>query len=146
MKHVRICLQTMLLVTCGATLAACHLELLRDHPLGCRSDEQPMVRDTLYFGTRIPHGGGEVDDSHWQRFAQEVITRAFSQGFTELTAHGTWRGADGAIDTEVSRVVVIVHADDHVSAAALRDVTQRYRDMFHQESVLRERSAVCAQF
>jgi hypothetical protein len=137
-------LSVVALVACA--LAGCHVELLRDHPLGCRSDEQAMVRDMLYFGTSIPHGGGDVDDSRWQRFAQEVITPAFPKGFTELAARGTWRSADGSIDTEASHVVVIVHADDHASAAALRAITQRYRDMFHQESVLRERSAVCAQF
>jgi hypothetical protein len=134
--------------TCALTalfLGGCQIELLREHPLGCRSDEQRLVRDTLYFGASIP-GGGEVDAAAWQRFEHEVLTPAFPQGFSVIDAHGNWRGADGATSGEASRIVVIVHADDAQSAASVRKLAQQYRDLFHQQSVLRERVAVCAQF
>jgi hypothetical protein len=61
-------------------------------------------------------------------------------------AHGRWRGNDGATIGEDSRLVVLVHADDASSAAAVRAIATAYRERFHQESVLRERSAVCAAF
>jgi hypothetical protein len=63
-----------------------------------------------------------------------------------LDAAGHWRGADGTTIGEASRIVVIVHADDSARDASVRDVVARYRTMFRQESVLRERSAVCASF
>lgn len=126
-------------------LGGCQIELLREHPLACRSDEQRLMRDTLYFGTSIP-GGGEVDAGAWQRFEHEVLTPTFPQGFSVIDAHGNWRGADGTTLGEASHVVLIVHADDAQSATRVRDVAQKYRALFHQESVLRERSAVCAQF
>jgi hypothetical protein len=129
----------------AAMLGGCNIELLREHPLGCRSDEQRLVRDTLYFGASIP-GGGSVDAAAWQRFEHDVLTPAFPRGFSVIDAHGNWRGADGASASESSRIVVIVHADDAQSAADVRKLAQRYREMFHQESVLRERSTVCAQF
>jgi hypothetical protein len=136
----RLLLAGMLAVTAG-----CHAEWVREHPLGCRLDEQLLVRDALYFGRSIP-GGGEVDAQAWQRFEDEVLLRAFPRGYTVLDANGHWRGDDGATIGETSRVVILVHADDSASEAALRDVVARYRTMFRQESVLRERTAVCASF
>jgi len=128
-----------------AALAGCHVDWVRDHPLGCRSDEQSLLRDTLYFGRAIP-GGGEVDETAWQRFDAEVLAPAFPRGYTTLDARGHWLGDDGAPVSEASRLVVIVHARDAASEVALRTVVAAYRERFHQEAVLRERSAVCAAF
>ena len=101
------------------------------------------VSDRLFFGRAIP-GGGEVDDAAWRAFETATLLPAFPQGYTVLDANGRWRGDDGVTIGEASRVVVIVHADDSTRDAAVRDVTARYRTQFRQESVLRERSAVCA--
>ena len=121
----------------------CAVEWTREHQLYCRMDEKLEIRDALYFGLSIP-GGGSVSDADWSRFENEVIGHAFPQGFSVVAGHGSWRGADGAIVSEPNRVVVIVHEDNGASDAAIRDIVQRYRTTFHQESVLRERSAACA--
>ena len=123
----------------------CHLELLRDNPLGCRSDEQSLVRDTLYFGASIP-GGGEVDESAWKQFENEFVAPAFPSGFTVIDGKGHWRGEDGHDRAEHTRIVTVLHSDSVQDAQALRAIAKRYVDRFHQESVLRERNAVCAQF
>ncbi|MBA8889484.1 hypothetical protein FHW12_003730 [Dokdonella fugitiva] len=128
-----------------AALAGCQVEWARDHPLGCRSDEQALLRDTLYFGRAIP-GGGEVDETAWQRFDAEVLAPAFPRGYTTLDARGHWLGDGGAPVSEASRLVVIVHARDAASEVALRTVVAAYRERFHQQAVLRERGAVCAAF
>ena len=127
-------------------LGGCQVELLREHPLGCRGDEQRLVRDVLYFGTRLPNGAGDVDRSHFEQFEKDVLTPAFPAGFTVSEAGGYWRGADQQQTHERTFVVTIVHADDAQFAANVRAVAQRYRAMYQQESVLRERSNVCAQF
>jgi len=129
----------------AALLAGCGVELRREHPLACASDEQRLVRETLYFGAGIP-GGGEVDDGAWSRFAADAITPAFPQGYTTIDAHGNWRGQDSATRAERSRIVVIVHTDDAPANAAVRELARRYREQFHQEAVLRERTAACAAF
>ena len=128
-----------------AALSGCQLEMVREHPLGCRSDEQALVRDTLYFGRSIP-GGGTVDDAAWSAFEADVVSSAFPNGYSVLDAHGRWRGKDGATVGEDSRLVVIVHVDDAASAQAVRKIAATYKTRFHQESVLRERAAVCASF
>jgi hypothetical protein len=126
-------------------LQGCAVEWTRAHPLYCRMDEQMLIRDTLYFGLSIP-GGGSVGEADWKHFENDVLSQSFPNGFTVFDAHGSWHGADGATVSEPSRVVAIVHADDAASDAAIRDAVTRYRDMFHQESVLRERGAACASF
>ncbi len=134
------------LIVAGAlALAGCRLELLREHPLGCRSDEQSLVRDTLYFGSAIP-GGGEVDDAQWHAFEHDTLGPAFPQGYSVLAASGHWREKSGADSAEASRVVAIVHPVDADPAQRVRHIAAVYRERFKQESVLRERSAVCAQF
>jgi hypothetical protein len=128
-----------------ALSGGCQLDWVREHPLGCRAGEQLAVRDTLYFGRSIP-GGGEVDDAAWREFESAALLPAFPRGYTVLQAEGRWRSDDGATIDEASRLVVIVHAGDHARDATVRDVIARYRAQFRQESVLRERSAVCASF
>jgi len=145
LSRIPAALRVVWLGVIALTLGGCSIELLREHPLGCRSDEQRLVRDTLYFGASIP-GGGEVDANAWQGFERDVLTSAFPRGFSVIDANGHWRGADGTVARETSRIVVIVHADDAQSAADVRRVAQRYRETFRQESVLRERTAVCAEF
>lgn len=124
-------------------LGGCHLDWVREHPLGCRSDERLAVRDMLYFGRSIP-GGGEVDDAAWQAFEAATLLPAFPRGYTVLDANGRWRGDDGTTISEASRLVLIVHAGDSAGDAKVRGVASRYRVQFRQESVLRERAAVCA--
>jgi hypothetical protein len=134
-----------LLCVAGLALSGCKLDWVREHPLGCRLDEQLALRDTLYFGRSMP-GGGEVDADAWKRFESETLAPAVPRGYTVVDAAGHWRGADGTVVSESSRVVIVVHGDDAASESALRDVVARYRSMFHQESVLRERANVCATF
>jgi hypothetical protein len=131
-------------IAAGLSLAGsgCAVEWTREHRLYCRMDETLGIRETLYFGRSIPDGG-TVDDASWKRFEDDVIAHAFPNGFTVLDAHGSWRGADGATISEPSRVVAIVHADDAASDAAIREIVKRYRTEFHQEAVLRERTAAC---
>lgn len=132
-------------LACAAVLsllAGCHLDLQRDHPLGCPLDQQALIRDTLYFGLGMP-GGGTVEDAAWQRFVDQVLAPAFPAGFTVVGAQGRWRGADGHSRSEPSRLVIVLHEDDAGSRAALERVAQAYRHAFRQESVLRERSTAC---
>ena len=128
-----------------AALAGCKLELVREHPLGCRRDEAPMIRDTFYFGRAVP-GGGQVDEAAWAGFENAVLARAFPDGYTVLDAHGRWRGNDGIVLGEDSRVVIVVHPDDAASAKAVREVADTYRARFRQEAVLREAGTVCVSF
>lgn len=136
-------LAPILLGACGG--ANSRHEWVVRHPLGCRLDEQRLVRDTLYFGRAIP-AGGEVADADWQAFERDVLAPALPSGYTVIDGRGQWRGGDGVLRGEASRIVIAVHADDAATQQRLRAVIADYRQRFAQESVLHDRSAVCATF
>jgi hypothetical protein len=99
------------------------------------------VSDVLYFGRSIP-GGGSVADAEWEAFLREVVTPLFPDGLTVWEAHGQWRGVDGQVAREDSRVVQVVHRPSGVADSALARIAAEYRRRFRQESVLRVRSRV----
>jgi hypothetical protein len=128
-----------------AGLGGCHLEMRREHPLGCRMDEQALIRDTFYFGRSIP-GGGHVSDADWDSFEAGTLAPAFPKGYTVLDGHGRWQGDKGEAVGEDSRLVIVLHPDDGASGNAVKHVADAYKQRFRQESVLREAATVCAKF
>ena len=103
------------------------------------------VSDVLYFGMSIP-GGGVVPDSAFNGFVRDVVTPRFPDGLTTWAAHGQWRGADGRIAREDSRVVQVVHRPSAAADSSVAAITAEYERRFHQESVLRVRSRVEVSF
>src|SRR4051794_6590041 len=104
MKRLAAALVAFVAIASGG----CHVELLREHPLGCRGDERSLARDTLYFGASIP-GGGAVDDAAWRSFETDAIAAAFPSGYTVTDGSGHWRSKDGNEETERTRIVTITH-------------------------------------
>lgn len=140
--HVRRVFATIAIGIASLTINGCSVELLREHPLGCRLDEQRLVRDTLYFGQSIP-GGGEVSESEWNAFVASQILPAFPNGFTLLDGTGYWPDTQGQPASEASHILIVDHGDDAAQDARVRNVIAAYRTRFHQEAVLRERNNVC---
>jgi hypothetical protein len=112
--------------------------------LAADGDCREQVADLLHFGLDTPNG--TLADAEWARFVDTEITPRFPAGLTVLEAQGQWRGRDGRIEREPSRVVEIVHADDERSRNALRALIDVYKLRYRQESVLRVRSQALACF
>jgi hypothetical protein len=112
----------------------------------CHHGETTMQRSTLYFGAAIPNSDDTVDAGEWQRFLDETVTPKFPDGLTWAPAQGQWRGADGRVIGEDSRVLVLLHDDKPATRKALAAVADEYRRRFSQEAVLHERSAACVRF
>jgi hypothetical protein len=93
----------------------------------------------------IPRGG-VVTDSAFGAFVGEVITPRFPDGLTTWAARGQWRGADGRIIAEDSRVVQVVHPPSASADSSVAAVAAEYKRRFGQESVLRVRSRVQVSF
>jgi hypothetical protein len=68
----------------------------------------------------------------------------FPNGLTVWEADGQWKGQDGAIGHEKSKVLLLVHPDTEAARAAVQTVIATYRKTFEQESVLWETARVCA--
>src|SRR5262245_43561790 len=109
--------------------------------LSCGSSAAPPVRTTLYFGLARPKGS--VSELEWQLFLKDEVTTRFPNGLTVWEAEGQWRGQDGGIGHERSKVLLLVHPDTADARTSLQTVIARYRKSFDQESVLWETARVC---
>jgi len=96
---------------------------------------QALVRSELYFG-RLRPDGAVVSDAEWRTFVAEEITSRFPDGFTVFDAVGQYRGRDGQIVSEPTKVLLIVHAPDARLRSAVQELRDIYRRRFQQESVL----------
>ena len=96
---------------------------------------QALVRSELYFG-RLRPDGTVVSDAEWRTFVAEEITPRFPDGFTVFDALGQYRGRDGQIVSEPTKVLLIVHGPDARPRGSVQELRDLYRRLFQQESVL----------
>lgn len=96
---------------------------------------QTLVRSELYFG-RLRPDGTVVSDAEWRTFVAEEITPRFPDGFTVFDALGQYRGRDGQIVSEPTKVLLIVHGPDARLRGSVQELRDLYRRLFQQESVL----------
>lgn len=114
-------------------------------PIACAPPATLQVRDQLFLGRNIPDGG-EVSDSVWKAFLAREVTPRFPEGITVIRAEGEWRAQAGTLVEERTWILVLYHP---ATGAADRDVAaiaDAYRQAFHQEAVLRDRSQNCLSF
>ncbi len=101
--------------------------------LAGRAAPATLLRSELLFG-RLRPGGALVTDAEWQRFVAEQVTPRFPAGFTVLDATGQYRDRSGAVVSEPTKILLIVHPAD--ARAAIDELREAYRRLFDQESVL----------
>lgn len=61
------------------------------------------------------------------------MTARFPAGFSVLEAGGQWRGQDGKIYSEPSRVVVVVHPSSREANRALEEIRREFKARFGGE-------------
>lgn len=128
----------MLLALAAYATACTHLPAPRAR-IACEPGDRAMVRDALYFGRNRP-GSGSVSDAEWATFLADAVTPRFPDGFTVHAAQGQWRGANGAIERESSK---LLHDGNAAALQRISAIADEYRTRFRQEAVLRERSPAC---
>ena len=96
---------------------------------------QALVRSELYFG-RLKPDGTVVTDAEWRAFVAEQVVPRFPDGFTVLDALGQYRGRDGQIIAEPTKILLVVHGPDARPRASVQELRDVYRRLFQQESVL----------
>ncbi|HKY91078.1 MAG TPA: DUF3574 domain-containing protein [Nevskiaceae bacterium] len=130
-----------LLLVASASLWGC--AALPTTPAGsCPTPQRAAVTHTLYFGADRP-AGGTVSDTDWSTFLSTVVTPRFPQGLTWWQADGQWRGDDGTIVRESSRVLRLIGNDTPAFDADVAAVAQAYKSAYQQEAVLRVRDTAC---
>ena len=100
-----------------------------------------------FFG-RNAAGREVVSDADWARFLEDVVTPAFPDGLTVLDAAGQWRGRDGRVARERSKVLLVALPGSTPAQALdrLAPVRAAYRARFGQESVMVTTRAGCVGF
>jgi hypothetical protein len=98
-----------------------------------------MTEVRLFFG-------GSVPQDAWRDFLEREVSPRFPAGFSVFDAQGQWRGADGRIEREGTRVFDVIVPDAGASAAGIAALRAAYKDRFHQQSVLLAERPVCAGF
>lgn len=112
----------------------------------CPQGQVPAREVRLYLGRNIAGQPG-VSEADFTAFLDAEVTPRFPDGLTVLDAQGRWRSGSGAIESEASKVLVLIfparERQADLGAQAIRDA---YRRVFSQESVLMTSQEVCASF
>ena len=112
----------------------------------CPEDADLWIEYQLFMGRSSPDGD-IVDDAEWQAFLADTVTPRFPDGLTVLDANGQWRGSDGMIQKEASKILIIfVPKDDEKAENLIEQVADEYKTRFEQESVLKTVDKTCASF
>ena len=132
---------------CSAVTAACASMLCGACALNPVAPQpaDAWQRCELFFGQSIP-GGGQVSAEQWQAFVDREVTPRFPQGLTVLQAQGQWRNAQGGIDREASRVLVLLLPAEAARGPLMDELRSRYRAQFRQEAVGRACTAADVRF
>jgi hypothetical protein len=100
----------------------------------------------LYFGAAVPNSSDTVDANEWQTFLDREVTPRFPDGLTWFDARGQWRGGNGQVIGEPSRVLILLHSDDVAATASVEAIRNAYKQTFAQEAVMVEREPSCVAF
>lgn len=127
---------------CGAVLA---LAACAPQAPSCAPPAVAATGFELYFGRDKP--GGEVTDTEWQGFVDEILSPRFPDGLTVLDARGSWRDPhSGKVLSERTKLILIVAPDAAATRAVIEAAVADYRSRFDQHTVLRVERPVCATF
>ena len=99
----------------------------------------------LFMG-RSSQSGEVVDDAAWAAFLSDTVTPRFPDGLTVLDAQGQWRGSDGVMLKERSKLLIILAPTGDDKMRLTEEVSDEYKRRFDQESVLRVVEDVCVTF
>ena len=114
-------------------------------PLSCPEGTQRWVEYQLFMGRGGPDGE-VVNDSAWDTFLDEEVTPRFPEGLTVLDGQGQWRGSDGVIKKERSKLLIILAPPGSDARQMLDAISQEYKRRFGQEAVLQTLDETCTAF
>ncbi len=113
--------------------------------LSCPEGTERWVEYRLFMGRGGPDGEIVHDDA-WEVFLDEEVTPRFPDGLTVVDGEGQWRGSDGVIKQERSKVLVILAPPGGGAKARLDGISQEYKQRFSQEAVLQTVDEACVAF
>jgi len=86
----------------------------------------------LYFGRSVA-GRGEVTDTEWRAFRDQVVTPALPDGYTVLDGQGAWLSpVSRATISEATKILVVALPDASESLTAINRIRSAWQHRFHQ--------------
>ena len=131
---VCVAMAAMAVVACSDT----------DAPV-CPDGSDEWVRYELFMG-RSSQSVEVVDDAAWDAFLDDTVTPRFPDGLTVFDGSGQWRGSDGMVRKERSKVLVILAPPGDDGESRIGEVSDEYKRRFNQESVLQVVTGACVSF
>jgi flagellar biosynthesis regulator FlaF len=100
------------------------------------NDPNPeLIQVDLFLGRDIS-GVGEVSESQFQSFVDNVITPLFPDGLTIFDTQGQFQDSTGKVVEESSKVVSLIIEDTQSNETAINEIISEYIEQFQQQSVL----------
>ena len=114
-------------------------------PAACPAGQNPGRTAQLFFGRDIGDKVG-VSDADFARYVDADLTPRFPDGLTIQDAAGQWRGADGVVGREPSKVVILALPGRAGGEDRLDAVRAAYKARFSQEAVMIVTQPACLGF
>lgn len=113
---------------------------------GCSTtDGSRWARSEVFFGLSRPDGP-MITNAEWQAFVNEVVTPKFPAGLTIVDSAGQWRNANGRIEQEPSKLLVLLHPQNPAIEAQIDEIRALYCQRFQQEAVMKATSVALVVF
>jgi hypothetical protein len=110
----------------------------------CGDQTKPMARLELIFGGNSPKG--PIGPRSFSAFLGKEVTPRFPDGLSLVTGFGQWRGPQGKITKETSRILLILYQPGPTSEAKIEAIRSAYKIRFKQQSVMRIDGLSCVSF
>ena len=111
----------------------------------CPEGTDRFTEYQLFMGRNGPDGE-VVADAAWDTFLTDTVTARFPDGLTVLDGRGQWRGSDGLIKKERSKLLVILAQPGDDKMRLINELSDEYKRRFSQESVLQVVDDACVSF
>ena len=111
----------------------------------CPEGTDRFTEYQLFMGRNGPDGEA-VADAAWDAFLADTVTPRFPDGLTVIDGRGQWRGAEGLIKKERSKLLVILAQPGDDTTRLIDEISDEYKRRFSQESVLQVVDDACVSF
>jgi len=112
----------------------------------CSCSSSRMIETALYFGQTRPDGS-MIKESEWNSFKENHIAKVFANGSSTISCTGNWLDpVTHKLITEPSYIVLCEHKRSMQISRQIDSLTNLYKVMFNQQSVLRVDKKVKAFF
>ena len=92
-----------------------------------------LYRSEVFLGLQSPKG--PVTPQQWSHYLKtELLPKV--PGLTVLDAKGFWVNSKNKMESENSKVLILIHKGDPETLQKIKKALLKYKEMFEQEAVL----------